>query len=816
MLSLHNWLEQRFSLSLPPAYLFTACTPRKIQEDFITRLSDTRPPPPPPPPPRSDPSPPPQDSQAVAIVGIACKLPGGIDSVDEFWRVLLRKECKASKVPFERWDVDSLDMAELVSDPDKRRSVQYGCFVDDAEAFDASFFGINKDETRNMDPNQRLLLEIITKALYDSGKTKQEIAGSNTGVWIGMSNSDYQDVPGAGFRESKSVYGATGGAASVAAGRVSYCLGLEGPSLVVDTACSSSLVALHQAATSLRLGECSAAVVAGVNLMLTPWISVAYARAGMTSADGKCHTFDEAANGYCRGEGCAAVVLKRVSDLQEGECVYAILRGSAVVQDGQSASLTAPNGGAQEKLLRAALADAKLLPQSVRYIEAHGTGTKLGDPIEVSAIASVYGDRSDHNPLFVSSSKANIGHLEAAAGMAGLIAAVLVVGHSTAPPNCHLTKLNTMIKKTLQGAPIHFPRTAMNLKGGVGEGLIAGVSSFGYSGTIAHALIEEPPAHSRRVLAPILPAEFSNPTVWQFSGQGTLAINVGRNLYFCSVAFRSAMDRCDAAAEPLLGIPISSILYPRAEVERQAVELLLDTCFAQPALVALEYCLAQEWISRGHWPSLVLGHSLGEYAAAVVAGVMSIESCLKLVCARAECVKNADFADGVMVALRATRAQVEGAIVAANATEEAAVAAVNKARSVVLSGSIEGVQRTLEVLGESAMICKLDVEYAFHSPLMLPVQSAYRSVLEATSLFAPQIPLISTVRGHEAVEGDVCGTQYWLDHLVDPVLYETAVQRALALGKMAFLEIGADSTLSRLTRSIDPGVAVASSAEYLC
>eukprot|EP01034_Spumella_vulgaris_P030701 gene30701-37955_t len=452
-------------------------------------------------------------SDPIAIVGLAMKLPSAIESLSSLLNVLQNKTCLSRKVPSERWDVDSLDFPSLLGESStgsRAKCVQYGCFIDNLDRFDHKFFGLTISEAKEMDPNQRLVLEITTKALHDSGFCKASLEGRHTGVFVGMSNSDYQDVPGCGFKGSKSVYGATGGAMSVVAGRVSYLLGLHGPSMVIDTACSSALVALHQACSAIRNGECDEAVVAGVNLMLAPFVSVAYARAGMTSPDGKCHTFDESANGYCRGEGCGAIVMKRLSDaVRDGDRIYAVVKGSAVLQDGKSASLTAPNGQAQEALMRAALSDAGISAGDVSYLEAHGTGTPLGDPVETGAIAAVYGlGRAQDNPLYVASVKANIGHLEAAAGMAGLFSAIVALQHGQAPPNAHLKELNGKIAATVEGLAIRFPTSVTPLTRQGSRRLVAGVSSFGYSGTIAHVLLEEAPDHLRRVLqvqSPVIP-----------------------------------------------------------------------------------------------------------------------------------------------------------------------------------------------------------------------------------------------------------------------------------------------------------------------
>jgi len=323
LLTLHNWLEKATETSLKPDFLFNHPTPMRIQNFF--RKSSTVPPVP-----TTSAS---IEKEPIAIVGVACKFPGDVDSLADMWEAMVNKKTFASKAPFSRWNLDAIEKKGMtVHDVEKLSSLQYGCFLSEVDSFDPSFFGISAAEAADMDPNHKLILEITTKALYDSGHTKSSLDGSSTGVFIGMSNSDYHDVPGAGFKDCKSVYGATGSALSVAAGRVSFLLGLRGPSFVVDAACASSLVALNQACTALQLNQCESAVVTSINLMLAPWISIAYARAGMLSPDGQCHTFDESANGYCRGEGCGAVVLKRLSEAQQcGDRIYAIVRGSGIV-----------------------------------------------------------------------------------------------------------------------------------------------------------------------------------------------------------------------------------------------------------------------------------------------------------------------------------------------------------------------------------------------------------------------------------------------------------------------------------------------------
>ena len=443
---------------------------------------------------------------AVAMLGMSCRLPGDINTVDDLWTALLSGEDKISEVSLNRWDTDAI-ISMLDVDSATVDRIRYGGFLSDevVSSFDPAQFGITQTEAKHMDPTHRLLLTASYEALVDAGLSKEAVKGRQVGVFVGASGGRGEpELSGTSSTEYSrpSVYDATGYTLSVASGRISYVLGLQGPCMTIDTACSSSLVALHSARRALQLGECDLAIVATCGL-LSAQTSVALAVAGMTSPDGKCHTFDEGAIGFGRGEGCGAVVLKRMNDAErDGDRIYAVVKGSAVMQDGKSASLTAPNGLAQEQLLRSALADAGVDACDVSFLEAHGTGTKLGDPVETGAVASVYGaGRDESHPLCVSSVKGTLGHLEAASGMAGMLSAVLALHHEQAPPNAQLKKLNSKVAATVSEIPITFPfnATAAPLhRCRDGVPLLAAVSSFGFSGTIAHVLLEEPPVAQRR------------------------------------------------------------------------------------------------------------------------------------------------------------------------------------------------------------------------------------------------------------------------------------------------------------------------------
>ncbi|NDG63455.1 MAG: SDR family NAD(P)-dependent oxidoreductase, partial [Planctomycetes bacterium] len=446
------------------------------------------------------------DDDAVAIVGVGCRLPGDVYDLPSMWAMLLEGRDHTGSVSHRRWDADALMSSSDLVDASVLDRIRYGGFLSDEaiESFDASRFGISEAEAGSMDPSQRMLLEVSYDALADAGYSMEDVRGRKAGVFVGISGTvetcrAWCTDPSMREDSSLSVYDATSTSLSVAAGRVSYVFGLQGPCSSIDTACSSSMVALHNARRSLQNKECELAMVLGSNL-LGASSSISCAIAGMTSPDGKCLTFDESANGYCRGEGGGAFVLKRLRDaIRDGDGIYAVVRGSAVMQDGKSASLTAPNGLAQEKLIRCALEDAGLEANDVSYIETHGTGTKLGDPIETAALASVYGlNRDVDRPLYIGGVKANIGHLEASSGLAGMLSAILALHYGQSPPNAQLRALNSKIVATIEDTSLVISKTSESLRRLNGRRLVAGVSSFGYSGTIAHALLEEAPEGSAR------------------------------------------------------------------------------------------------------------------------------------------------------------------------------------------------------------------------------------------------------------------------------------------------------------------------------
>jgi acyl transferase domain-containing protein len=513
------------------------------------------------------------NAEPIAVVGIGCRFPGGASGPDAFWRLLRDGVDAVGEIPPARWDA----AAHHDPDPDApgKIATRQGAFLEDVDRFDAAFFRIAPRETVHLDPQQRLLLEVAWDALEHAGQPPGALEGTRGGVFVGITNSDYAQLIRRGGPTALDAYFPTGNALNAAAGRLSYVLGLQGPSIAVDAACASSLVAVHLAARSLRVGECRIALAGGVNLILAPDAHVAMSRAHALAPDGRCKTFDASADGYGRGEGCGIVVLKRLSDaVADGDRVLAVLRGSAVLHDGRGAGLTVPNGAAQQAVIRAALKDAGLPPSAVTYVEAHGTGTALGDPIEVRALCAVLGpDRTADRPLVLGSVKTNIGHLESAAGVAGLIKAVLAVHHREIPPHLHLRTLNPDIAQ--EPTPKLVPSAVLPWPEGAPR--VAGVSAFGLSGTIAHVLVDEAPT-ATEVARPahasegpwLLPVSAHTPEALRGGGGGgggrrshAWAVNARARTSIASPT-RTRHPSPTSATPPPCGARTSTIASPRS------------------------------------------------------------------------------------------------------------------------------------------------------------------------------------------------------------------------------------------------------------
>ncbi|WP_292867177.1 non-ribosomal peptide synthetase/type I polyketide synthase [Nostoc sp. LPT] len=868
-------------------------------------------------------------TEPIAIVGMGCRFPGGANNPEAFWNLLSEGRHATQEVPANRWDIN------FYYDPDPdvpgKMYTRYGGFLDEVDKFDPQFFGISPREATSIDPQQRLLLEVTWEALENASIAVEGLRGSQTGVFIGVGFDDYSQLSiNSGDPGCIDAYTLLGNSQSIAAGRLSYILGLQGPTMQLDTTCSSSLLGVHLACSSLRSKECNLAIAGGVNLMLSPTTTIGFCKLKALAADGRCKSFDANADGYVRGEGCGIIVLKRLGEaIKDGDNILALIKGSAVNHDGQSNGLTAPNGSAQEAVIRQALFNAGVEPTEIQYVEAHGTGTPLGDPIEVLALGKVLAQgRSEDDRLAIGSVKTNIGHLEAAAGIASLMKVVLALQHKLVPPTLHLKEPNPYIpwqKLPIEVTTVPTPWTAKQ------KPRLAGVSSFGMSGTNVHLILEEasigsqnsscassapkvrlkiqdanvverpyhlltlsaktesalqelvshyqaylkshPEAsiadvcfsantgrshftHRLAVVARTTPelgeklsaVATGNETVglvsgqvsrkrpkiaFLFTGQGSQYINMGRELYDTQPIFRQTLDQCDEILRPLLKHSLLEVLYP-AQIEEQEEKLkrwlpplaqpaagiqtspigdatrtgskrtgekffenspssssstlpIDQTAYTQPALFAFEYALYQLWKSWGIEPDVVMGHSVGEYVAATVAGIFSLEDGLKLIAHRGQLMQQLP-PGGEMISLIASEEQVRQIIAPYERT--VAIAAINGSESVVISGASEEIGTICHQL--EALLIKtkrLQVSHAFHSPLMTPMLKEFEQVANHVTYKQPQIPLVSNVTGRPADE-QITTAQYWVNHVLQAVRFADSMQTLHQQGYKVFLEIG--------------------------
>ncbi|MEU2221534.1 alpha/beta fold hydrolase [Streptomyces sp. NPDC018347] len=827
-------------------------------------------------------------SEPIAIVGMACRVPGAEDPAG-YWELLRAGTDAVTDIPAERWDNEAYRAAGPDA-PGTIRTRRAG-LIADVDGFDAAFFGVSAREAAHMDPQQRLFLETGWEALENAGIAAPDLAGSRTGVYVGVTGNDYwQSLMNGLPLPDLDVYALTGHASTFAAGRLSYWLGLSGPSLSVDTACSSSLVSVHLACQSLRAGETDLALAGGVNALLAPEAFVVLSQAKMLSPDGRCATFDASANGYVRSEGCGVVVLKRLSDAQAaGDRILALVRGSAVNQDGRSSGLTVPNGNAQQEVIRQALAQARVEPRQIGYVEAHGTGTPLGDPIEVRALAAVLGAGRDHRSrLVVGSAKANVGHLEAAAGVTGLIKTVLALRHEEIPPQRHLHEVNPEID--LERLPVAFPREVTPWPRSA-QPRFAGVSSFGASGTNAHVVLEEAPwadgpppvpdrpehlvtlsARSPEALRDLarrweralaaeaadagdssrdgsaalaglaatanrgrarfahrLAVRADSPDVLRerlrrhlegeettgvrsgaaptgrrpkvgflFTGQGAQYQGMALELYRTDPGFRADLDECAELFAEHLDRPLLTVM-----AGEDGTEGLLDsTRYTQPALFAVQYALARLWLRWGVRPAAVAGHSVGEYAAACVAGVFDLKTGVALAAERARLMAELPSGGG-MAAIFAEHERVAEAV--ERYAREVTVAAVNGPDHTVISGAEGPLARIVEEFAARGVRTRrLPVSHAFHSPLLDPMLDDFHQVAAGHSYRPPRIPLVSTLTGERLADNGY-DADYLRDHARRPVRFDRALRRLADLGCRTFVEIGPSPHLSGMARTALPG-----------
>jgi len=848
--------------------------------------------------------------QRIAIIGASGRFPKA-ETLEAYWELLIQGRDAITDVPPARLAAKTYDHAAINSTSDRRTN--WGGYLAQVDQFDPMFFGISPREALYLDPQQRLLLEVTWEALEDVGITPSQLAGSDTGVFIGIATHDYAALQ-KHAPEGIHIYASTGSASSIAANRISYCLDLHGPSMAIDTACSSSLVALHLACQSLRAGECQLGLVGGVNVILSPEWTEPFAQAGLIAPDGRCKTFDAAANGYVRGEGCGVIVLKRLSDaVRDNDHVLAIIRGSAVNQDGRSNGLVAPNGSAQEAVIRAALQDADTKPSDISYVEAHGTGTELGDPIEWNALSAVLLAQSsaiseERQSCAIGSVKTNIGHLEAAAGIAGLLKVVLALKHETIPPHLHFQRLNPHLSQT--GARFVIPVEPRPWQRGRAH-RIAGLSSFGFGGTNAHIILEEAPltqsaSPSHAWPWNVLTLSAPNPTAldqattalvealsahpkWEladvafthqegrkafpyrrmlvassvedaarafnshdpkrvvdgmpnagrglgghiafmFSGLGDQAVGMGQALYQHVPAFRVVVDECAALLKPYLGQDIRTLVFPndtkrdekpslvsgsgsgpgidlrallgRAPARQTTagatsisadadvdIDWLNQTSLAHPAIFVIEYALAKLWLSLGIKPDCVLGYSIGEYVAACLAGVFSLEDALTLIARRSQLIER--LPEGAMLAVPLSEADLQPYL-----HDALSIAAVNGSERCVVAGALEAIHVLDHQLNAREIVTRrLSARHAFHSTQMQPITDAFAQVLDSVQLHAPNTRFVSSVTGDWVNSADITCSDYWIKHLWQPVRFSAALHSLSALNSLSLIEIGPGQAL---------------------
>lgn len=818
------------------------------------------------------------NNEKIAIVGMSCRFPGGANSVGEFWDVMMKGKDGICDVPESRWELEKY-YDEDDNAPGKMYCRKGGFLNVPIDEFDAGFFNISPKEATALDPQQRLVLELVWEAFENAQIPIKKYEHTDAGVFLGISTDEYAlSHIYSGDLSRIDAYSLTGMCKSTACGRVSYTFGFEGPCVAVDTACSSTLTAMHIACNAIKEGETGLAVVAGINLIVSPVTNIGFSKLRATSKDGHSKSFDESANGYGRGEGGGVLILKKLSDaIRDEDNILGVVCATAINQDGKSNGLTAPNGRSQASLIERALKKADLNPEDVDYIEMHGTGTKLGDPIEINAILDTYcKDRSKENLIKIGSVKSNIGHLEAGAGIASVIKVLLSMKNEKIPGNLHFNNPNAMIDWDLAPIKVVGEHTEWKRKDGHRR---AGINGFGFGGSNAHVILEEYIPEERKetdtkgvdyilkvsaktekslqkqirnyydCLSNIKEDEFidflyaanqkrmdfdyrftvegssqedlvkrmekylnnemaigvktnieekpvkkDRKIVFMFTGQGSQYVNMGKTLFETNQVFHDAMVECNALFEPYTLKSLIKLIYS----EKADEKVIGRTVYAQPLIFMIEYSLSKMWEAMGVKPDAVMGHSIGEYAAAVVAGSVTLQDAVKLVSARGRLMDSAP-GEGTMGTIFADENVVQELI--ADYKETVSIAAINSRGTCVISGHAKDVRKILETAKDKGLrIKELQVSHGFHSVLMTPILEDFDDLAQNIEFKKPEISFVSALYAREVGENDRFDHTYWTRHIAQKVDFYKAMQSLGNPENYIFLEIGANTVLSAICK----------------
>ena len=821
---------------------------------------------------------------------MACRFPGA-DDYNQFWENLESGVNSISEIPRQRWEVEKY-YSPIPNQPNKTIS-KWGGLVEGIDEFDAEFFSISPREAAKVDPQHRIMLELSWSCIEDAGYSPLDLSGSYLGVFIGVCNYDYDQLQHR-IETNADGHSGTGTWICMLPNRISSFFNFHGPSIPIDTACSSSLAAIHYAIHAISRGECEMALVGGVSVCCTPIRYIQMSQQGMLSPTGQCRTFSSDADGYVRGEGSGVVLLKPLAKaIEDGDRIYGVIKGSAINHGGKARTITSPNVYAQAQVIRSVYTNANISPKTVSYIESHGTGTPLGDPIEIKALKRAYKqlyhqyglEKTEKPYCGIGAVKSNIGHLEGAAGIAGLIKVLLAMKYKKLPKIVNFKELNPRI--SLKYTPFYIIEEAQEwkrLKNESGEEIPrrAGLSAFGIGGVNAHIVLEEPleevknedglerpqqiltlSAQTEKALRELatkyqaylqskpevslqyicfsantgrthfaerlaIVAE-SNSDLQQklahylqhnetngvltgqsdtqavaflFTGQGSQYVEMGRQLYETQPTFRKVIDQCSEILEKYLEVSLLDILYPSlAKKEEDALSLIYETAYTQPAIFAIEYALAKLWELWGITPDVVMGHSVGEYVAATVAGVFSLEDGLKLIAMRGRLMQQLPSA-GEMVAVMASESQVIEAI--GDYNSQVTIAAINGPESMVISGESEAIAIICSKLKAMGVKAKhLQVSHAFHSPLMEPMLAEFAIVAQEVTYNQPRIPLISNVSGKK-VSAEITAAEYWVNHVRQPVRFAQSMKTLNEEGYKVFLEVGPKPILLGMGRQCLP------------